>query len=184
MGLLFLFYSQKLPASQEYCNPLFGQWLILMISTSIRELCGSNIQNPFSCTFRNQMDKSQKILTGIPESHSSSCSGFIIGSRSGHIESNHIQWCPEKRIYIHSRQSSDKKLEKSSCRNSSCMERYVQQYFYCNLFCCSLYIFLYNDSLRHPCLQLQRQEIHVYLYPCSHGDPYSGNCSRFPAASW
>ena len=35
------------------------------------------------------MYKSQKILTGITESHTTACSRLIIGCRSGHIERNH-----------------------------------------------------------------------------------------------
>ena len=78
-----LFYSQMVPAHQEYHNhrslsdmqkppqsatsdieiTLLCQWLILMICASVRELCGCNINNSFPCAFRNQMYKSEKILT-------------------------------------------------------------------------------------------------------------------------
>ena len=61
---------------------LLCQWLILMICASVRELCRCNINNSFPCAFRNQMYKSEKILTGITESHASSGAGFIIRCRS------------------------------------------------------------------------------------------------------
>ncbi len=58
-----------------------GQRLVLMICTSILKLCGCNIKDPLPRPLRDQMHKSQKILTGITESHSTSRSRFIIGCR-------------------------------------------------------------------------------------------------------
>ena len=60
-----------------------------MVSASIFKLCGCNIKNTLSCTFRDQMYESQEILAGITESHTAACAGFVIGSRTGHIEGYH-----------------------------------------------------------------------------------------------
>ena len=68
---------------------LFRQRLVLVIGASVRKLGRGNIQDPFSCPFRNQMKEAQKILTGIPESHTSADAGFIIRSRTGHIKGHH-----------------------------------------------------------------------------------------------
>ena len=38
---------------------------------------------------RNQMYETEQILTGITETHTTADSGFVIGSGTGHVESNH-----------------------------------------------------------------------------------------------
>ena len=68
---------------------LFRQRLVLVVSASVRELGGGNVQDPFSCPFRDQMKEAQKILARIPESHASADTGFIVGGRTGHVEGYH-----------------------------------------------------------------------------------------------
>ena len=60
----------------------FGQWLILMIGTSVFELSGGNINDTLSCPFWNQMYESEQILAGVTESHATSDTGFVVGSGS------------------------------------------------------------------------------------------------------
>ena len=60
-----------------------------MISTSIFELGSCNVKDSFSCTLRDQMYKSKKILAGITEAHSTAGSGFIVRSGTGHVKGYH-----------------------------------------------------------------------------------------------
>ena len=60
-----------------------------MISTAIFKLSSSNIKDTLSCAFRYKMYKAKKILTGISKAHTSSCTGFVVGSRAGKVESYH-----------------------------------------------------------------------------------------------
>ena len=60
-----------------------------MISTAIFKLSSSNIKDTLSCAFRYKMYKAKKILTGISKAHASSCTGFVVGSRAGKVESYH-----------------------------------------------------------------------------------------------
>ena len=60
-----------------------------MVSTAVLELGGSDINDTLSCTVRNQMYETEQILTGITETHTTADSGFVIGSGTGHVESNH-----------------------------------------------------------------------------------------------
>ena len=46
------------------------------------------------------------------------------------------------------------KLEKPSRRDPSCMERYVQQYLHCYMFCCFMYILLHNDCICYSRIRL------------------------------
>ena len=68
---------------------LLGKRLVLMISRAVLELCGSNVNDSLPCTFRNQVYKAEKILTGITEAHAAADSGFIVGSRTAHVEGDH-----------------------------------------------------------------------------------------------
>ena len=68
---------------------LLGQGLVLMISAAVRELGGSDVDDPFPGPFGDQVDKAQQILTGITEAHAPADTGLIIGSRPGHIEGDH-----------------------------------------------------------------------------------------------
>ena len=60
-----------------------------MISTSVCKLCGSDIQDSFPCSCRDQMNEAEKILAGIAESHATAGSGFIVRSGTGHIKCYH-----------------------------------------------------------------------------------------------
>ena len=68
---------------------LFGERLVLMVSTSVLKLCGGDIEDTLSCAIRDQMNETEQILTGITESHAASDAGFIIGSGTAHVEGNH-----------------------------------------------------------------------------------------------
>ena len=58
--------------------PAFGQWLILMVRTAVRELRGCHIQNALPCTVRDEMDKAEKILGAVTEAHAASDTTFKI----------------------------------------------------------------------------------------------------------
>ena len=60
-----------------------------MVGTAIFKLSGSNIKDTLPGAFRYKMDKAKKILTGITKAHASSCTGFVVGSRAGKVESHH-----------------------------------------------------------------------------------------------
>ena len=66
-----------------------GQRLVLMVSTAVLELSGSNINDTLSCTIRDQMYETEQILTGITEAHTTADSGLIIRSGTGHVEGYH-----------------------------------------------------------------------------------------------
>ena len=51
-----------------------------MVCASVLELCGSNINNSFSCTVGDQMNEAKQILTGISKAHATADTGLIIGS--------------------------------------------------------------------------------------------------------
>ena len=76
-------------AASDIRVTLLGKRLVLMISTSVLELGRSDIDDSFSCPVRDQMHETEQILAGITEAHSTADSGFIIGSRTGHIEGYH-----------------------------------------------------------------------------------------------
>ena len=67
----------------------FGKRLILVVGAAVAKLCGGNIQDTFPRPFRDQVYEAEKILSGIPEAHSSADTGFIIGSAAGHVKGNH-----------------------------------------------------------------------------------------------
>ena len=60
-----------------------------MISTAILKLGSCNIQDTLSCLVWNQMKEAKQILAGIPKSHAPADTGFIVGSRTGHVEGHH-----------------------------------------------------------------------------------------------
>ena len=68
---------------------LFGERLILVIGTAVRELGGGDIDDTLSCALRDQMNETEQILAGITESHAAAGTGFIIGSGTGHVECYH-----------------------------------------------------------------------------------------------
>ena len=60
-----------------------------MVSTSVFKLCRCDVDDSLSCTFRNKVNETEKILTGISESHSTADARFIIRSRTAHIKCYH-----------------------------------------------------------------------------------------------
>ena len=47
-----------------------------MITASIRKLGGGNIDNSFACTFRDLVNKTDQILIGIAETHTTAYARF------------------------------------------------------------------------------------------------------------
>ncbi len=70
---------------------LLGQWLVLMVSAAVLKLGGSDVQDSFPCTIRDQMYEAEQLLAGITESHASSCTGFIVGSERERLKVT-IHW--------------------------------------------------------------------------------------------
>ena len=66
-----------------------GQRLILMVSTAVLELGGSDINDTLSCTVRDQMYETEQILAGITEAHTTADSGLVIRSGTGHVKGYH-----------------------------------------------------------------------------------------------
>ena len=60
-----------------------------MVSTAVGKLCVGNVQNPLPCPLRDQVDKAQQILTGIPEAHSATQTALKITGTATHIEGDH-----------------------------------------------------------------------------------------------
>ena len=52
------------------------QWLILVIAAPVRELCGGNVEDAFTGSFRYLVNEADEILVGIPEAHSASDSAL------------------------------------------------------------------------------------------------------------
>ena len=48
---------------------MLGEWLVLMVATSVRELCRSYIDDAFASTRRHLMNEAHKILVGVAEAH-------------------------------------------------------------------------------------------------------------------
>ena len=68
---------------------LLGEGLVLVIRVAVRELSGSNIDDPLSGALRYKVNETEQILTGISKAHASSDTGLIIGGAAGHIECDH-----------------------------------------------------------------------------------------------
>ena len=68
---------------------LLGEGLVLVIRAAVRELRGSDINDPLSGALGNKVHETEQILTGISKAHASADAGFIIRSASGHIEGDH-----------------------------------------------------------------------------------------------
>ena len=68
---------------------LLGQRLVLMVSAAVLELSGSNIDDTFSCSIRDQMYEAEQILAGITEAHTTADSGLVIRSGTGHVKGYH-----------------------------------------------------------------------------------------------
>ena len=66
-----------------------GQRLVLVVGTTVRELCCSDIKDSFACALGDHVDKAQKVLTAVPETHSAAHSAFEVGSASAHVEGHH-----------------------------------------------------------------------------------------------
>ena len=60
-----------------------------MVCTAVLKLCGGDIDQSLPCPVGNEVDESQQILTGIPESHTTADPGFKVGGGTAHVESDH-----------------------------------------------------------------------------------------------
>jgi hypothetical protein len=50
----------------------FGERLILVVASSVGELCRGDIDNTLTCTGRNLVYETYEVLVGVTESHASS----------------------------------------------------------------------------------------------------------------
>ena len=76
-------------ASADVAVSLFGQRLILMVSTAILKLGGRNVQNALPCTGGDDMHKAQQILTAVAEAHATAHAALVIAGAPAHIEGDH-----------------------------------------------------------------------------------------------
>ena len=63
--------------------------LILMITTSVRKLCGGDVDDSFTSPAWHLMHETHKVLIGITESHATSHTTLEETCRTGEIECNH-----------------------------------------------------------------------------------------------
>ena len=75
--LLYICYSSEnqpawvvVESTTDIVVPSLGKRLVLMVATSIRELCRGNVDNSLPCSFRYLVYESHKVLVGVTESHS------------------------------------------------------------------------------------------------------------------
>ena len=68
---------------------LLGEGLVLMIGGAVLVLRGGDVDDALPRTVRDQMDKAQKILTGITEAHAAADAGLIIGGGTAHVKGDH-----------------------------------------------------------------------------------------------
>ena len=76
-------------AAADFIVALLGQRLILVIAPAVAELRCGNIQNPLPGSFRDLMDKSQKILGRISEAHAAADAALKHGGGPAHVEGDH-----------------------------------------------------------------------------------------------
>ena len=67
----------------------FGKRLVLMVTTAVRELSRRYVKDSLACPTGNLMYYSQKILIGIPESHSASDAALVEAGAAAHQERDH-----------------------------------------------------------------------------------------------
>ena len=60
-----------------------------MIGGTVRKLRRSNINDPLSGSFRDDVHEAVEILAGIPEAHSSPYAALIVGGGAAHVEGHH-----------------------------------------------------------------------------------------------
>ena len=73
-----------------YCHvPLFGERLILVVCTAVRELGSRDIQYACSCPLRDHMHKAEQVLAGITEAHPASHAALKVAGRTAHVEGDH-----------------------------------------------------------------------------------------------
>ena len=60
-----------------------------MIAATIRELGGSDVDDPFFCSVRNLVYETEDILVGISEAHTTTDTGFEVGCGTGQVKGNH-----------------------------------------------------------------------------------------------
>ena len=63
--------------------------LILVVTSAVGELGGSDVDDAFACPLGNLMDKPDEILIGVAESHPTSDTAFKEGGGAGEAEGNH-----------------------------------------------------------------------------------------------
>ena len=76
-------------AASDIIIATLSQRLVLMIASSDGLLCRGYINNSLTCTCRYLMYESNKVLVGIPESHSPADATFEETGRTAHTERYH-----------------------------------------------------------------------------------------------
>ena len=60
-----------------------------MVGGPVRELRCRNVQNPLPCSFGDHVDKAQKVLAAVPETHAAAHTALEVGGASAHVEGHH-----------------------------------------------------------------------------------------------
>ena len=63
--------------------------LILVVAAAVRELRRCDVKYALTCAFRYLVHKTDEILVGIPESHTSAYSALEITGAAAHVEGDH-----------------------------------------------------------------------------------------------
>ena len=63
--------------------------LILVVAAAVRELRRRDVKYALTCAFRYLVHKADKVLVGVPESHTSADSALEITGAAAHVEGDH-----------------------------------------------------------------------------------------------
>ena len=67
----------------------FGEGLVLVVTSAIRELRGGNVQDALPGPFRDKVHYAREILVGVAEAHSTADSAFKVAGASAEEEGDH-----------------------------------------------------------------------------------------------
>ena len=76
-------------ASADTVVSALCQRLVLMVTSSVRELCRSYVYDTLAGSFRYEMHEADKVLIGVTEAHSAADSAFEERCRTRHVERHH-----------------------------------------------------------------------------------------------
>ena len=67
----------------------FGEGLVLVVASAVRELRGGNVQDALPGPFRNKVHYAREVLVGVTEAHSTADSAFKVAGASAEEEGDH-----------------------------------------------------------------------------------------------